>query len=188
MRKLKLQMQTTLDGYVAGPNGELDWMVFGTDEKLSARMNELVDSSDTLLLGRKMTKEFMDYWTKVSPESPEYSFAQKMVNIPKIVFSQTLKESNWINTVINNGDLKAEIERLKQQKGRDILVYGGAGFAASLVENNLIDEYNFFVNPAAIGKGLKIFDRLNETFTLKLIESESFDCGEVVLRYKPEKN
>ena len=107
MRKLKLQMQITLDGFVAGPNGELDWMAFGWDEKSSKRINELTDSSDTILLGRKMTDGFVNYWTSVldNPESPEYSFAEKMVNTPKVVFSKTVKESKWANTTMANGDL-----------------------------------------------------------------------------------
>lgn len=96
MRKLKLQMQTTVDGFVAGPNGELDWMAFDMDDKKSIEfMNTLTDLSDTILMGRKMTAEFVNYWTGVleNPESPEYDFAQKMVGYPKIVFTKTLDES-----------------------------------------------------------------------------------------------
>src|SRR5688500_14042963 len=100
MRKLKLQMQITLDSFAAGPAGELDWMIFDFDDKLSAFVNELTDASDTILLGRKMTDGFMNYWENVlkQPESPEYPFAEKMVNYPKIVFSKTIEESHWTNT------------------------------------------------------------------------------------------
>lgn len=187
MRKLKLQMQITLDGYVAGPNGELDWMAFGWDEKTANRVNELTDSSDTILLGRKMTDEFINYWTKVldNPESEEYSFAKKMIDIPKVVFSKTVKESRWINTTVANGDLVEEIENLKNSDGKDILVYGGATFVGSLIKNNLIDEYHFFVNPVAVGKGMSIFGDAYEKLKLKLIKSESFASGEVELWYEP---
>ncbi len=183
-------MQTTLDGFVAGPNGELDWMSFSTDDKSTNRINELTDSSDTILLGRKMTDEFINYWTSVldNPESPEYSFAKKMIDIPKVVFSKTVKESKWVNTTLANGDLVEEVEKLKNQAGKDILVYGGANFVSNLIKNNLVDEYHFFVNPVAIGKGMSIFGDLAEKRNLKLIKSESFSNGEVELCYAPQKN
>jgi dihydrofolate reductase len=182
-------MQVTVDGFVAGPNGELDWMTFGSDDKLSARINELTDSSDTILLGRKMTDGFVDYWTSVleNPESPEYSFAQKMVNIPKVVFSKTIEKSRWANTALANGDIVEEVEKLKNKDGKDIIVYGGAEFVGNLIKNNLIDEYHFFVNPVAIGKGMRIFENLNDKMKLKLISAESFDCGETELFYELQK-
>lgn len=187
MRKLKLQMQTTVDGFVAGPNGELDWMNFEIEDKpLFELINALIDSSDTILMGRKMTEGFVSYWTSVleNPESPEYEFAQKMVDTPKIVFTKTLDESPWANTILAKGDLVEEINRLKNQPGKDILVYGGANFVSSLIRENLIDEYNLFVNPVAIGNGLTIFNRLNGNLNLKLVESKAFNC-EIVLRYQP---
>ena len=189
MRKLKLQMQMTLDGFVAGSNGELDWMAFEWDEKSKNRVNELTDSSDTILLGRKMTDEFINYWTSVldKPESEEYSFAKKMVDIPKVVFSKTVTESKWINTTVANGDIVEEVKKLKNQDGKDILVYGGATFVGNLIKNNLIDEYHFFVNPVAIGTGMSIFRDSEERLKLKLVKSESFAGGEVELWYEPRK-
>jgi dihydrofolate reductase len=186
MRKLKLQMQTTVDGYVAGPNGELDWMSFKEDDELLEYINFLVDSSDTLLLGRKMTDGFVNYWTSIldNPESPEYAFARKMVDIPKIVFSKTVRKSNWANTSVANGDLVEEVEKLKNQAGRDIIVYGGASFVGSLIKNNLIDEYNLFVNPVALGKGMRIFDALDEKLNLKMVNAKTFSGGKVVLCYE----
>lgn len=182
-------MQTTLDGFVAGTNGELDWMTFSTDAKIEERVKELTDSSDTILLGRKMTDEFINYWTSVldNPESPEYYFAKKMIDIPKIVFSKTVKESKWANTTVANGDITEEVEKLKNQDGKDILVYGGASFVGSLIKNNLIDEYHFFVNPVAIGSGMSIFGDLPERRNLQLIKSESFPSGEVELFYALQK-
>jgi dihydrofolate reductase len=189
MRKLKLQMQMTVDGYVAGPNGESDWMSFGTDEKITNRVNELTDSSDTILLGRKMTDGFVDYWTSVldNSESCEYAFARKMIDIPKVVFSRTVKESKWTNTTVANGDLTEEIANLKNRDGRDIIVYGGADFVSSLIKRRLIDEYHLFINPVAIGKGLRIFGDSEQRLNLRLVKSEVFSTGEVELNYVPLK-
>lgn len=186
MRKLKLQMQITLDGFVARPNGKLDWMKGSVQDKnFWAHLGKLADSSDTLLLGRKMTDEFMNYWTSVKPDSPEYALAQKMVNLPKIVFSKTLTEAPWINTTIQH-DLVPDVKTLKQQDGKDILVYGGAEFVTALIKENLIDEYNFFVNTVAIGEGKTIFGDMDENFALQLIGSRAFDCGIVTHCYQPQ--
>lgn len=187
MRKLKLQMQITVDGFVARPNGELDWMkVEENDKKLWEHVNALTDSSDTILMGRKMTDVFINYWTNVQSDSPEYEFAQKMINIPKIVFSRTLTESPWINTTIKN-DLVPDVTALKQQNGKDILVYGGAGFVTSLIKENLIDEYNLFVNPVAIGDGMTIFKESGTTFDLKQVDATPYKCGVTVHKYLPAK-
>lgn len=185
MRKLKLQVQMTLDGFVAGPNGELDWMTWEMDDKSKKFVNDLTDSVDTILLGRKMTEGFISYWTNVKPESEQYPFARKMVEKPKYVFSNTLTKSNWENTTIVKGDLKEEINKIKNQnRDKDIIVYGGAAFVSSLIKNNLIDEYYLIINPTAIGKGLRIFDGIESKLSLKLIKSTSFDNGKVVNQYK----
>ena len=178
-------MQISLDGYVAGPNGEMDWMTFGMDDKPSAKVNDLADTSDTILLGRKMTDGFINYWEGVlkTPESPQYSFAEKMVNIPKIVFSKTIEESKWGNTTLANGELAEEIENLKSKDGKDILVYGGANFVSNLIKESLIDEYHFLINPTAIGSGLTIFSSLDDKLRLKLSQSQAYDCGVVVNTY-----
>lgn len=185
MRKLKLQMQISIDGYVAGPEGQLDWMTWEMDEALLNFINELTDSSDTILMGRKMTEGFINYWENVvsnQPESPEFPFAQKMVNIPKIVFSKTIKHIAGKNVTVENGDLVTAINNLKNQNGKDIVVYGGANFVFSLIKNNLIDELNLFINPTAIGNGLRIFF---EKKSFKLINSTAYKSGIVVNRFAP---
>jgi len=183
MRKLKLQMQTTVDGFVAGPEGQLDWMTFDMDAKLLAFINHLTDTSDTILLGRKMTDGFIEYWEKVKPTSPEYDFAKKMVGIPKVVFSKTIHDVKGKNVRVENGPLIEAVNRLKSQQGKDIVVYGGAGFVSSLIENRLIDELNFFVNPVAIGKGLRVFGARTP---LVLAASQAYASGIVVNTYTPK--
>jgi len=182
-------MQITVDGFVAGPNGELDWMTDNMeDDKLLQYVNFLTDSSDTILMGRKMTDEFVNYWTNVlkNPKSPEYAFAKKMVDIPKVVFTRTLDESRWPNTVLAKGDIVEEVNQLKNLPGEDLLVYGGAGFVSSLIKNDLIDEYHFFVNSVAIGKGMTIFSELGRYFKLKQIDATPYECGITVHNYLPE--
>jgi dihydrofolate reductase len=182
MRKLKLQMQITVDGFVAGPEGQLDWMTWEMDEKLIAFINELTDTSDTILLGRKMTEGFVKYWQDVitRPESPEYEFAQKMVDIPKVVYSRSVKHVDGRNVRVENAPLTEAVNRLKGQSGMDIIVYGGANFVSSLIESELIDELNLFVNPIAIGTGLRIFGARTP---LKLEGSTAYASGIVVNRY-----
>jgi len=185
MRKLKLQMQITIDGFVAGINGELDWMEWNWSNYIKNYVGDLTDSVDTILLGRKMTDGFISHWTNVmnNPDDPEYSAAKKFIDYPKVVFTKTINKHEWINTTLAKGDLTAEVNRLKGKKGKDIIVYGGASFVSSLVKNNLIDEYHLFVNPSIIGNGLTIFKSLNHSVKLKLANSLAFDCGIVVNQY-----
>jgi dihydrofolate reductase len=183
MRKLKLQMQTTVDGFVAGPEGQLDWMTREMDEKLIEFIVHLTDTSDTILLGREMTEGFITYWERVQPGSPEYDFAQKMVNTPKVVFSKTLGSVKGKNVRVENGELVGAINRLKSQAGKDIIVYGGANFVSSLIEHRLIDELNLFVNPIAIGRGMQVFVRRTP---LSLVKSVAYGSGVVVNTYMPK--
>jgi dihydrofolate reductase len=189
MRKLKLQVQMSVDGFIAGPNGEMDWMQWNWDDNLKNYVNELTESIDTIILGRKMTEGFIAYWTDVmtKPDSPEYAIAKKMIETPKVVFTKTLTESKWANTDIAKEDLSDEINKLKRKEGKDIVVYGGASFDSSLIKARLIDEFHLFVNPTAIGNGMAIFKDLNDRQKLTLVKSTPSDSGIVVLHYEPKK-
>ena len=187
MRKLKLQVQMTIDGFVAGPDGQLDWMWMTgkRDESIDRRVIELADSCDTILLGRNMTPEFIDHWENVvdnQPDRPEQSLAQRMVNMRKIVFSRTRTAINGKNLEVENGDLAAAIRALKKEPGKDIIVYGGANFVSSLISQNLIDEYFIFSNPVAIGNGLSIF---KEKKLLILDSSTTYKNGKILNKYLP---
>ena len=193
MRKLKLQVQISIDSYIAGPNGEMDWMVWNWDDKLKNYVFELTESVDTIILGRKMTDGFVSYWSDVmtKPDDPSsidrsHTFAKKMLETPKVVFTKTLKKSQWANTDIATGDLTDEITKLKGLKGKDIAVYGGASFDSSLIRAGLIDEFHLLINPVAIGNGMTIFKDLNEIQKFTLIKSVAFDCGILGLHYEPK--
>ena len=190
MRKLKLHVDISVDGCIAGPNNEMDWIDFTWNEKLMEYEYRLHEPVDTILLGRKMTDEFVSYWSNVvdKPDDPWNAFAKKMIETPKIVFTKTLNKSEWPNTEIVTGDLKDEITKLKNQDGGDIIVYGGASFDSSLIKENLIDEYYLFINPVAIGNGKTIFGDLKEIRKLSLVESITFDSGIVLLHYEVKRN
>ncbi len=181
MRKLKLQVQMSVDGFVAGPEGQLDWMT-QHDEGVITRIVQITDSSDTILLGRKMTDGFIKYWEAVQPESPEYVFARRMVDTPKVVFSKTLKRVEGKNVRVETGDLVQAINQLKGQRGKDIVVYGGATFVSALIAHDMIDELNIFVNPVAIGRGLRIF---KDRKALRLTGSKAYASGIVINTYEP---
>lgn len=188
MRKLRLQVQISVDGCIAGPNNEMDWLVW--DDKYIKYVNEITESVDTILIGRKMVDGFIPYWTEVmnKPDDPMNAIGKKMIEIPKVVFTKTLTKSEWVNTVITTGDLKDEITTLKNQNGRDIVVYGGVSFDSSLIKEKLVDKFYLFVNPIAIGNGRTIFKDLKEIQKLTLIESKVFDCGLVLLHYEVKEN
>ena len=192
MRKLKLQTQVTLDGFAAGPNGELDWMEWNWDDEIKKYVSELTGSIDCILLGRKMTEGFMSYWTKAveNPNNPEFPFAKIMYDTRKIVFTKTLDQIDpeWNNTSLAKGNLAEEITQLKKQTGKDIIAYGGAGFVSNLIKHGLIDEYYLFINPTAIGNGLTIFRAVEQKLKMKLIESRAFSCGIVLHHYQPQLN
>ena len=188
MRKLRLQVQMSIDGCIAGPNNEMDWLVW--DDNDIKYLNEITESVDTIIMGRKIVDEFIPYWTEVmnKPDDPWYAFAKKMIETPKVVFTKTLNKSRWINTDIATGDLIEEVSKIKSQNGRDIIVYGGASFDSSLIKEKLIDELYLFINPVAIGNGMTIFKDLNEIQKYTLIESKAFESGKILLRYEVKKN
>lgn len=189
MRKLKLQVQISVDGYVAGPNGEMDWMVWNWDDELNNYVDQLTKSVDTILLGRKMANGFISHWTNVSnnPNDPNFAAGKKFIETPKVIFSKTLQKSAWENTEIATGNLIDEINKLKNQNGKDMIVYGGASFVSALVKEGLIDAYHLFVNPAILGEGKTIFKDVNQKRKLTLVNSIPFDCGIVLLNYEPKR-
>lgn len=185
MRKLKLQVQMSVDGYIAGPNGEMDWMVWDWDNELKKYVTDLTERFDCILLGRKLAQGFIPYWQAVAanPDDPEFKGGTKITNTYKVVFTKTLDKSEWDHTDIATGDLADEINKLKNQDGKDMIVYGGATFVSALIKARLIDEFHIFINPAIIGDGMTIFKQADRQ-NLALVKSTSYACGIVVLHYE----
>jgi dihydrofolate reductase len=150
MRKVKLQMQLSVDGFVAGPGGEPDWLQCSSDAGL------------------------LDYVGGITK------------NVDYILTDQDLQKIGWSNGETAKENLVKEINKLKKESGGDIIIYGGSSFVPSLIKEGLIDEYHFFVNPTAMGKGTAIFQSIGSKKNLKLISAKPFECGVVLLFYKPE--
>ena len=180
-------MQISVDGFVGGPNGELDWMIWDWDDELKRYVTELTEPIDLIIMGRKLAEGFIPYWANAvkGNEVEDHVSAMKMNDTSKVVFSKTLKSSEWENTKLATGDLGDEINKLKKQPGHDIIVYGGGNFVTNLIKQGLIDEYHLFINPVAIGNGMTIFQGLDQKLNLKLVKATAFECGIVALFYKP---
>lgn len=189
MRKLKLQVQMSVDGFIAGPNGEMDWMVWNWDDAIKNYVSALTDDVDCIVLGRKLAEGFIPHWAGVAQiENEEQVFAKKMSETHKVVFTKTLESADWSNAILAKGNLVDEINALKNQEGQDIIVYGGGSFVSSLIKEGLIDEYHLFVNPSVLGKGMPIFQSLSTKQGLTLRKAQGFDCGITLLCYEFKKD
>lgn len=184
MRKLKLQVQMSVDGFIAGANGEMDWTVWNWDDKLKKYVGDITEPVDCIVLGRKLAQGFIPYWAS----NPQQEGADTFNSAAKVVFTKTLDQSEWDNTVLAKGDLADEITKLKRQEGKDIIAYGGATFVSALIKEGLIDELHLFINPTAIGNGMPIFKELASKQNLTLVKATAFECGIVVLHYEPKRD
>jgi len=183
MRKLIYSMTVSLDGFIADPNGEIDWSV--PDEELHRFHNQRVREIGAHLLGRRLY-EVMLYW-ETAEENPaasdyELEFARIWKAIPRIVFSKTLEKVEG-NARLVRDDVAGEVARLKQEPGKDLAV-GGAGLASTLIDLGLVDEYQLFVSPVVLGGGTPFFPPLEKAINLELVETRTFDSPAVYLRYR----
>ncbi|AGB45561.1 dihydrofolate reductase family protein [Mesorhizobium sp. CO1-1-7] len=193
MKKLILQMQMSVDGFV-GANENHPWQLWGWgddigwDEELKRDFNAVFAGIDTILLSRKMAEEgYLTHWGNAArkyPADPFYAFAQRIVEARKVVPSDRLETSRWERTTVVSGDLPREVNALKAGEGGDMAVFGGAGFASALIAAGVVDEFQLFVNPAVLGAGRRIFDQ-GGFRNLLLLGSKAYACGMVVSRYAP---
>lgn len=166
MRKIILQLAVSLDGFIEGPNGEFDWCF--TDQDYG--MNDFMKRIDTIFMGRK------------TYELSQRMGGSRMKNMKEYVFSNSLKEVES-NTILVNGDLKTEVEKIKNQQGKDIWLFGGAELTKSLTNLNLVDEFHLVIHPILLGGGKPLFNNFNERVNLKMIEARSYSSGLVLLKY-----
>lgn len=177
MRKLILKMSVSVDGYVGASDGDLSWIRPSIDAEVTDWLVAVLRNAGTHIMGRELYDVMAAYWP--SATNP---YAEPMNEIPKVVFSTTLKKADWQVSEIASGDLREEINRLKQAPGGYLLAHGGSGFAQSLVKLGLIDEYRLLVHPATLGSGLSLFSTRQN---LKLIDCQRFGTGAVALTYQP---
>jgi dihydrofolate reductase len=204
MRRLVLKMSMTLDGYVGGPNGEIDWIHRTLDPEAAAWIERTLWDAGAHLMGRRTYSDMIGYW----PTSTE-PLAEPMNEIPKIVFSRSesidlqptialaisterrqrrgletvVPASGWDDTLVLGADLAAEIATLKGEEGKDLLAHGGASFAQSLVKLGLIDEYRLLVHPVVLGAGLSLFGGA-EPFDLELVNATAFPSSIQAVTYR----
>jgi dihydrofolate reductase len=188
MRKVILLEHISLDGFVAGPQGEMDWIYI--DDEMFEVVGELTDSADTALYGR-VTYEMMESYWPTAGEQPgaskhDIQHSNWVNNATKIVFSRTLKETNWNNTRIISENIDEEIRRLKDQEGENMLMIGSPGIAQTFMKLKLIDEYWLYLNPVILGNGIRLFNNGHDRTNLKLIESKNFEAGVVGLHFSAE--
>ncbi|MHB1928649.1 MAG: dihydrofolate reductase family protein [Acidimicrobiales bacterium] len=175
MRKVMLGMNMTLDGYMGGPGGELDWMFPQFSEDYIRSTSQALGEIDTFLMGRVAYEGMAPYWPTATDE-----IAPIMNNAVKYVFSTTLTDAEWSNSRLVTGDPADLIAKLKGQGGKNIGIAGGSMFAQQIVRAGLVDEYRLAVHPVALGGGLRLFV---EPCSLAMTHSQTFDGGLVVNTY-----
>jgi dihydrofolate reductase len=185
MRKITLFVHTSLDGFVAGPNGEMDWIK--VDNEIFDYVGKRTDQSDTALYGR-VTYEMMEAYWPTAAEKPgatkhTIDHSKWYASVSKIVVSRTMKGKNPKNTKIISENIKDEILKIKENEGKEILVFGSPSVGHVLMQHNLIDEYWLFINPVLLGKGIPLFKDIQERKNLKLIKSHVFSSGVNCVNY-----
>jgi len=188
MRKIITSTWVTLDGFIAGPNGEMDWIGEIYDDAMGAYETALVNAADTLMLGRVTYESFAGSWPHV-PDNPnvsegEKAYARQLNSMRKVVFSRTLDSADWNNSTLLREVVPAEIEQLKHEPGADIVIYGSASLIHTLTNLGLIDEYQVLVHPVLLGGGKPLFPDLQNQMKLKLVQAKTHPSGVVVLTYQ----
>jgi dihydrofolate reductase len=185
-------MQASLDGFIEGPNGDMDWLAYD-DEESWASIFQLLKSVDTVLAGSVMYPGYEKYWreTLTNPSAPknEIEYARFADKTQHIVFSNTLEKTDpiaigWKNTKIVKGNIADEVAQLKKQAGMNMVIFGGASLVSSFIRLGLIDEYHLLINPVTLGGGKSPF---KEKHKLKLVDSKTYKSGLVELHYLPTK-
>jgi dihydrofolate reductase len=183
MRKVILSNLVSVDGFFAGPNGELDWFI--VDEKFNDYANDLLSKVDALLFGRLTYQLMADYWPSPSATRDDPLIADKMNNLPKIVFSKTLHKVEWNNSRLVKENVADEISTMKQQPGKDMVIFGSGSIVSSFIQLGLIDEYRIIVIPVVLGKGKPLFKDINDKHNLILLKTKVLGSGVVILYYQP---
>jgi dihydrofolate reductase len=179
-------MHSSLDGFVAGPNGEMDWI--NADAELFDYASSQTKLADTALYGRITYQMMESYWPTAADQpnatKHDIEYSEWYNRVTKVVVSTTLKGKAGENTRIIQRDVTAEIQKLKEQPGKNILMLGSASTAHLLMQHNLIDEYWIFINPVLLGRGIPLFSKINDRIKLRVMENKLLSSGVVGLQYE----
>jgi dihydrofolate reductase len=185
MRKIIVSNVISLDGYFAGPAGELDWMQ--VDPEFIEYSFDMLSSMDTILFGRVTYQLMVEFWPTAEAIKNDPLVAGKMNGLNKIVFSKTLQSADWNNTILMKDILPEEIVRMKQLPGKDIVILGSGTLVSRLTMLGLIDEFWIILNPVLLSKGKPLFTGLKDRFNLKLLKAKTHRSGKLILYYQPAK-
>jgi dihydrofolate reductase len=186
MRKLLVSEMVTLDGFFAGPNGEIDWHV--TDEDFNEFAIAQLDSVDLLVFGRITYEMMVSFWPTPDAIRDEFMVADRMNKIPKLVFSKTLESTpwgEWNNARLVKDHVVEEVTRLKQQPGKDMIIFGSGSIVSLLTQHHLIDEYRIIVAPVILGRGKTLFESIEHQQSLRLLRTKTLKSGVIILFYEP---
>lgn len=189
-RRLFVSMIVSVDGYIEGPQRELDWFEDG-DPQFEQYCDEMVDSVGLALYGRRSYELMLSYWpdAELHARSPQdLAFARKMNALPKVVLSRTLERAEWNNTQIVRDHVAERITELKQQPGKPIVAWAGAGLVKTLSDLDLVDEYRLIVTPVLLGGGTPMFQGVEQPRKLKLTRTTQLGRNLSVLCYEPLKS
>jgi dihydrofolate reductase len=178
MRKVILSIMVSADGFMEAKNPNYNW--HNWNEEMSSYMFDFFKRVDTFIYGRKSYEDMIAYWPQLNDD-----FAQIMNKTPKLVLSRTLKSATWNASIINKNASEV-IQNKKMMDGKDMVLFAGADIADFFINNNLIDEYRLIVNPILLGGGKPLFKERDGIKDLKLKESVTFECGNVLLVYEPK--
>jgi dihydrofolate reductase len=186
MRKIFVFNLVTLDGYFEGPNREIDW--HNVDAEFNEYAIDMLNDLDTLIFGRVTYQLMASFWPTPDAIKNDPIVAEKMNTLPKIVFSKTLEKVDWKNTRLVKDNIEEEIQKMKKQPGKDMVILGSGSIVSGFAPLGLIDEYRIMVNPVVLGSGNPLFKGIKDRLMLKLTKTRTFKSGNVLLYYEPIKD
>ena len=186
MRKLIVFNHMSLDGYFTDANGDMSFAQNNIpDVEWDAFVASNAGGGGMLVFGRITYDLMVSFWPTPAAAEGMPVVAERMNNLPKVVFSRTMDKASWNNTKLVKDDMAGEIRKLKQERGEDMVIFGSGSVVSQLAQEGLIDEYQIVVDPVTLGKGRTMFEGLKEKMSLKLKESRTFNNGNVLLCYEP---
>lgn len=192
MRKVIVLLHSSLDGFVEGPKGDMDIQWVSYDKEMEMNSKEILSNVDTVLWGTKTYLGMKQYWTTVptlpSPSPFELEHSKWLDRTTKVIFSRSLESVEWVNARLVRQNAVEEIKKLKQEPGKDMIILGSPRFAHHLQQNGLIDEYQITISPVLLGKGLPLFQGIQDKIKLRLLGNKTFRSGALALHYQVETN